>query len=85
MTEREQLYSLIERLPASEVHSALRYMEYLLEQGEDPVARALREAPVDDEPLDPEELKEIKDALADVAAGRVFTHQEVLESFRGDG
>jgi NTP pyrophosphatase (non-canonical NTP hydrolase) len=85
MTEREQLRSLIDRLPAGEVHSALRYMEYLVELGEDPVARALRDAPVDDEPLDTEELKEIKEALADVAAGRVFSHQDVLESFRGDG
>ncbi len=85
MTDREQLHSLIDRLPASEVHSALRYMEYLVVQGEDPVVRAIRDAPVDDEPLAPEELKEIKEALADVAAGRVFSHQDVLESIRGDG
>ncbi len=43
----------------------------------DALASALREAPVDDEPLTPEERAAIAESRKDVAAGRVVAHAEV--------
>lgn len=50
MTKRERLHSLVEDLPDQELHAALRFVEYLRRETSDPVARALREAPLEDEP-----------------------------------
>lgn len=44
---------------------------------DDPVLRALETAPLDDEPLTPEEEAEMREAYADIAAGRVMTIDEV--------
>lgn len=76
MTEKERLHSLVEELPEPEVHAALRFVEYLRQEASDPVARALREAPYDDEPLTGEDLAELDAAERDRQEGRVVTHDE---------
>ena len=54
MTIKDDLHRLVDELPEEELHGAKRYLEYLRNMG-DPVLRALREAPIDDEPSSPEE------------------------------
>lgn len=76
MTEKERLHSLVEELPEPEVHAALRFMEYLRREATDPVARALREAPYDDEPLTAEDLADLEAAERDIQEGRVVSHEE---------
>lgn len=76
MTEKERLHSLVEELPEPEVHAALRFVEYLRREASDPVARALRLAPDDDEPLTAEDLAELDAAERDRQEGRVVTHDE---------
>lgn len=76
MTEKERLLSLVEELPEPEVHAALRFVEYLRREAADPVARALRKAPYDDEPLTVEDLAELDAAERDRQEGRVMTHDE---------
>lgn len=77
MTERERLRALVDNLPEQEVHVALRFVEYLRETEEDPVVKALREAPPDDEPVTEEDLKVLEEAWEDVRQGRVVSHEEV--------
>jgi hypothetical protein len=84
MTEKERLQSLVEELPEPEVHAALRFVEYLRREASDPVARALHEAPLDDEPLTAEDIEELEAAERDRQESRVVFHQEARrELLRG--
>jgi len=65
MNRKEDLHSLIERLPDSEVMAAERYLEFLISREEAPV--------------DPEMLKRIDAARAESPAG--IPHQEILREF----
>jgi hypothetical protein len=65
MPEREQLHSLVERLPDSEITAAERYLEFLL---------AREEAPVD-----PEMLERIDRARARRSAG--IPHEEIMREY----
>ncbi|MDY7091672.1 MAG: hypothetical protein SX243_01735 [Acidobacteriota bacterium] len=76
MTDKERLHSLVENLPDSEVHAALRFVEYLQREASDPVSKALQEAPYDDEPLTAEDLAELKAAERDLQEGRVVSHDK---------
>lgn len=84
MTERERLRALVDGLPEQEVHAALRFVEYLQETEEDPVLKALREAPLDDEPVTEEDLKALEEAWEDVRQGRVVSHEEIRRRVFGD-
>jgi hypothetical protein len=77
MTEKERLHTLVADLPELEVHAALRFVEYLRREASDPVGRAFREAPFDDEPVTPEDLAELAAADRDLKGGRVMSHDEV--------
>ena len=70
MTVKEELHHLIDKLPDSEMHAALRYIEYLHDLSGDPMLRALREAPLDEEPLGAEQAAESESAWRDYVAGR---------------
>ena len=77
---KQELHALIDRLPEGEVVAARRYLQYLCDLSEDPVVRALREAPFDDEPLGPEEAAESESAWKDYLEGR--DPGEALEKVR---
>lgn len=66
----------MEDLPEPEVHAALRFVEYLRREASDPVARALQEAPFDDEPVTAEDLAELEAAERDLRESRVVSHDE---------
>lgn len=76
MTEKERLHTLVEDLPETEVHTALRFVEYLQQETADPVARALRDAPSTDEPLTAADLADLEAAEEDWQEGRVVSHDE---------
>jgi alkylated DNA nucleotide flippase Atl1 len=75
---KERLYRLVDRIPEDEVHTAERFLEDLA-MSDDPVMRALTNAPEDDEPVTPEEEEAVREALEDIAAGRVQTLGEVMK------
>ncbi len=70
---RDELYRLIDQLAPSDVHAARRYLELLVRDTasfdgatahaasqdvlRDPVVRALADAPLDDEPTTPEDIR----------------------------
>ena len=85
MTERERLRELVEDLPESEVHAALRFVEYLRHsEDDDPVLKALRDAPPDDEPLTEEDIAALQEAYEDLAQGRVVSHEEARRRLLGE-
>ncbi len=75
---KERLYRLVDQIPEGEVHTAERFLEYLA-ASDDPVLRSLMNAPEDDEPVTPEEEEAVREALEDVAAGRMHTLEEVKQ------
>lgn len=54
MAVRERIHRLVDELPDDELDAAKRYLQYLRDHG-DPFARALADAPEDDEQTSPEE------------------------------
>lgn len=86
MHPRENLHALVEALPESEVLAAERLLGLLQERGKDPLRAFLDRAPLDDEPLTDEDVREIREALAEARAGKLIPQEEVerlfLESVR---
>jgi hypothetical protein len=77
MTTREALRRLVDELPEHELHTARRFLEYLRVAGTDPVLRAFMGAPIDDEPLMPDEEAAIEEAREAVARGEVEPWEKV--------
>ena len=69
MTDRDRLRALVEGRPDSE---------------DDPVLKALRDAPSDDEPLTEEDLAALEEAYEDLAHGRVVAHEEARRRLLGE-
>lgn len=84
MTEKQRLHALVDDLPEGKVHAALHLLEHLQESETDPVLAALRDAPIDDEPLTEEDLAALREAQEDVAHDRLISHEEVRRRFLGD-
>jgi hypothetical protein len=65
MRTKRQIHELVDRLPESESGAAARYLEFLLAH--------------DEAPVDPEMLKRIDAARAQLGAG--IPHAEILREF----
>lgn len=57
MSEKDHAHELIERLPDSQIATAVRFLEFMLL---DPVRRALATAPLDDEPVTEEDRQRLR-------------------------
>jgi hypothetical protein len=73
---KERLHRLVDRIPEGDVHAAERYLEYLA-SSDDPVMRALMNAPEDDEPLTPKERKALEEGRRALAEGDVVSDEEL--------
>ena len=73
---KERLHRLIDEIPEGEVHTAERFLEYLT-TADDPVLRALMNAPEDDEPVTDEDREALEEGRAALAAGDVITDEEL--------
>ncbi len=82
---REKLHRLIEELPEREVQPAERFLEYLRNVGSDSVLRVFMEAPVDDEPLTPEDERAIREADDELARGEGIPWEEARPLLGGAG
>ena len=71
---KERLYELIERLPPAQLSAIVGLLEAML----DPVSRSLANAPLDDEPVSEEEVREIAAARASLDRGEGIPHEQVL-------
>jgi len=75
--QKKQLHELVEALPDAEVSAAQRYLEFLRQQGADPVRRALDAAAADDEPETEDEAAAVAEARAAVGRGETISHAEM--------
>jgi hypothetical protein len=74
---KQEAHELIERLSTGQVIAAIGLFRAML----DPVSAALANAPVDDEPVNEEEARDIAEARAAAARGEVVSNKEVLAEF----
>lgn len=74
---KEHAHELIDRMAPGQVSAVVGLMEILL----DPLARALANAPFDDEPVSDEEARDIAESRAAYARGEVVSNEEVLAEF----
>lgn len=84
MTDRERLHALVDDLPEDEVRTTLRFVEHLQNPEDDPVLRALAEAPLDDEPLTEEDFAALREAEEDEVHGRLIPHEEIRRRVLGE-
>ena len=77
-TRRERLHRLVDDMHEGELETVETFVDFVHERG-DPMLRKLMNAPYDDEPVTPEEDEAVREALEDVAAGRVQTLDEVMK------
>lgn len=77
MPGREHAHELIERLPAAQVDTAVRFLEFMLLN---PVARAAATARPDDEPVTEEDRRRFHDGQAffDRRGGQGIPSDDVL-------
>ena len=84
MTRKQKLHALIEELPPRELIAAERYLTYLRLVAQDPVLRAMVNAPLDDEPLSEDDRAALAEARGEVAAGRLLPHEQARRRLLGD-
>jgi predicted transcriptional regulator len=78
MTTKERLHQLVDELSETEAGEALRYVT---SRHEDPLVRRLDAAPLEDEEISAEEEAAAAEGRADIAAGRVVSHEEMLRKY----
>lgn len=74
---KEHAHELIERLPNIQVEAVVGLLEAMV----DPVSYAIAHAPIDDEPVAPEEEKAIKEAREWLKNNPGIPFEEVLAEF----
>jgi hypothetical protein len=74
---KEQAHELIDRMAPGQVSAVVGLLEIML----DPFARALANAPFDDEPVSDEEARDIAASKAALARGETIPHDEILAEF----
>lgn len=72
--EKQQAHDLIERLAPGQVSAVV----HLLQVMTDPVARAIANAPIDDEPLTAEEIKALDESREWSKHNEGIPHEQVL-------
>jgi hypothetical protein len=77
MPDKQQAHELIERLQASQISTAVRFLEFMLL---DPAAHAVATAPLDDEPVTDQDRRRFHDGQAWFAqrGGKGIPMEDVL-------
>jgi hypothetical protein len=71
---KEHAYELIDRLPPTQLSAVVGLLEAML----DPVSLAIANAPIDDEPITPEEAKALDQAREWFKHNQGIPHEQVL-------
>jgi len=76
MSDREHAHELIDRLPEAQISALVGLLETIV----DPVAAALRNAPIDDEPESEEEKQSVAETREWLAsrAGKGIPHDKAM-------
>jgi hypothetical protein len=77
MTTKDRLHQLVDELPEGDIADAAeRLLEELRDHGDNPLARKLLSAPIDDEPETDEERRLVQEARDELARGEFVTAEE---------
>jgi hypothetical protein len=76
MTTKDELHHLIDELGDYDLADAQRILEDIRAHGQDPVARKLLTAAIDDEPETEEERAAVEEAKDEFARGEFVTAEE---------
>jgi len=79
-SRRERLRRLVDDMHEGELEAVETFAEFVHERG-DPILRKLMKAPIDDEPVTPEEAAAIREGLDALESGDVYTFEEVKREF----
>lgn len=77
---RADLHRILDEIPETEIPGVRRYLEYVRDVSLDPVQRALKNAPLDDESITNEESTRIVSANEDLNAGRTISTRQLKRS-----
>jgi hypothetical protein len=79
-SDKQHAHDLVERLGPSEVHTAVRFLEFMLL---DPVSRAVATAPEDDEPVSQKQRAALarSEAWLQARGGKGIPMEEILADF----
>ena len=75
MADKQHAHQLLDRLDASQLPTAVRFLEFMLL---DPVSRAIATAPIDDDPMTEAERHAIAEADEWLQRNEPIPHEEVL-------
>jgi hypothetical protein len=75
--QREQAHQLLNAVPDEKISKVRRLLASIV----DPLAVALANAPVDDEPLTEEEAQAMAEARKSLDGGEGIPHEEILKEF----
>ena len=78
MSAKDTLHKLVDFLEENEADEAAKFVSYLIYL-RDPVLRALREAPVVDEPETEDELAAMEEAYEDLKSGNVIPSDKIFD------
>jgi len=73
-SEKRRAHELIEKLAPRQASAVVGLLEMML----DPVSRAIANAPIDNEPLDPREDKALNEAKESVKHSKPIPHEQVI-------
>ena len=79
---RSDVHRLVDTLPTPMLPLAARILE-AIQETTDAVLATLQQAPVDDEPLTPEEVEALREAEADLDSGRVWSTEALRQDLQG--
>jgi hypothetical protein len=78
MTSREELHLLVQKLPENDLPVVRRFLEYLCGVSDQAVERALRDAPLDDEPFTAEDVAAVDGAIRQLQEGGPVSWEQVV-------
>jgi hypothetical protein len=76
--EKRHAHELIDQLDPAQVSAVVPLLQFMLL---DPVSRSLAAAPVEQEPVSPEEASALDQARASLDRGQGISHEEILHEF----
>lgn len=75
--QKQHAHEMVDRLDAGQLDAVVRLLEVMT----DPVTRSLANAPIDDEPVSEEEVRDIAAARASFDRGEGIPNEKVLSEF----
>ncbi|MGD0694350.1 MAG: hypothetical protein ABSB82_05800 [Terriglobia bacterium] len=77
-SEKQHAHELIDQLDPAQVSAVVPLLQFMLL---DPVSRSLAAAPVEQEPVSPEEAAALDEARAALDRGERISHEDILREF----